>query len=232
MTAYETICGYALRDVLPDLDALPDTVSVAFSVIKPFLDKAARRSTTAQNRKEKNAETADNSDSLGKEKDKEKVKYKDKEKDKNKYYNLYSNSRSSYGEQQHPQQQEQQAASGGGDREEIFLKFEEVFSQKPPVFVKSDVDKLLHDLDKEVILYAMDRAATDNVRKWNYARGILAKYIGHARTLQQALDFDRAYREKKGGNAQPPEKPFGQVSKEDSARALEQMRRIQEKFNS
>lgn len=41
-TAYDAICAYALRGELPDLEALPDAAAIAFDLIKPTLDAAAR----------------------------------------------------------------------------------------------------------------------------------------------------------------------------------------------
>ena len=38
--AYDMICNYALNQIEPDLDDVPDTVAIAFDLLRPVLDKA------------------------------------------------------------------------------------------------------------------------------------------------------------------------------------------------
>lgn len=42
--AYDAICNYALYEVEPDLDNLPDAAAIAFALIKPNLDASKRKS--------------------------------------------------------------------------------------------------------------------------------------------------------------------------------------------
>ena len=42
--AYDAICDYALYEVEPDLDGLPDAAALAFQLIKPNLDASKRKS--------------------------------------------------------------------------------------------------------------------------------------------------------------------------------------------
>ena len=42
--AYDAVVNYAIRGVEPDMDALPDAVAIAFDLIRPTLDTAAKRS--------------------------------------------------------------------------------------------------------------------------------------------------------------------------------------------
>ena len=41
--AYDAICAYALTGELPDMDKLPDSVAIAFEMIKPNLDASRRK---------------------------------------------------------------------------------------------------------------------------------------------------------------------------------------------
>ena len=41
--AYDILCRYALYGELPDMDALSDSVAVAFEVVKPNLDASRRK---------------------------------------------------------------------------------------------------------------------------------------------------------------------------------------------
>lgn len=42
--AYDAICAYALTEILPDLDKLPDSAAIAFELSKPNLDASRRKS--------------------------------------------------------------------------------------------------------------------------------------------------------------------------------------------
>lgn len=42
--AYDMICSYALYQIEPDLDSVPDAVAIAFDLLRPVLDKAKERS--------------------------------------------------------------------------------------------------------------------------------------------------------------------------------------------
>ena len=41
--AYDMICNYALYGKLPDMEKLPDSVAIAFELLRPVLDKAGKR---------------------------------------------------------------------------------------------------------------------------------------------------------------------------------------------
>ena len=43
-SAYDMICAYALYQQEPDLDSVPDSVAVAFDLLRPILDKARAKS--------------------------------------------------------------------------------------------------------------------------------------------------------------------------------------------
>ena len=47
--AYDAICNYALYEVEPDLDSLPDAAAIAFALIKPNLDASKRKSENGKN---------------------------------------------------------------------------------------------------------------------------------------------------------------------------------------
>lgn len=48
--AYDAICAYALKGELPDLEALPDAAAIAFDLIRPTLDAAAKMSEGSKRR--------------------------------------------------------------------------------------------------------------------------------------------------------------------------------------
>lgn len=96
--AYETIILYALTSQEPDFSALPDSVAIAFELIRPHLDSArrkaingkqggaARKQAKANRSKMKQAEAkADDAEAMEADKqDKEKDKDKEQDKDKDK----------------------------------------------------------------------------------------------------------------------------------------------------
>ena len=43
LLAYKTVCRYALDGIAPDIDALPNEVSILFILMKPNLDSARRK---------------------------------------------------------------------------------------------------------------------------------------------------------------------------------------------
>ena len=46
--AYDIICAYALYNKEPDLDKLPDSVAVAFDLIRPVLDSARKKAVSGK----------------------------------------------------------------------------------------------------------------------------------------------------------------------------------------
>lgn len=83
--AYDVLCDFALYGIEPDLDALPDAVAIAFSLIKPTLEASAKK---AENGKAGGKQTASKREANGKqtasEKENEKENEKEGEKEKEK----------------------------------------------------------------------------------------------------------------------------------------------------
>ena len=54
--AYDAVIAYALHGELPDMEALPDAAAIAFDLIKPTLDAAAKKSAAgkAKSKREQN----------------------------------------------------------------------------------------------------------------------------------------------------------------------------------
>lgn len=81
--AYDAICAYALFGEEPDMDKLPDSVSIAFELIRPVLDASRRKAKNGkqggskckqtESKQEANGSKPDDSSSEG-EKEKEKEK--------------------------------------------------------------------------------------------------------------------------------------------------------------
>ena len=76
--AYDAICAYALTGEMPDLDALPDAVAIAFDLIRPTLDSSARKSESG---KAGGKQTASKQEANGKQTAREKEGEKEKEKE-------------------------------------------------------------------------------------------------------------------------------------------------------
>ena len=51
--AYDAICAYALYGTEPDMDALPDSVAIAFELVKPNLDSSRRKANSGKKGGEK-----------------------------------------------------------------------------------------------------------------------------------------------------------------------------------
>ena len=63
--AYDAICAYALTGELPDTDKLPDSVAIAFEMIKPNLD-ASRRKAESGKRGGESKQSANGAEASGK----------------------------------------------------------------------------------------------------------------------------------------------------------------------
>lgn len=80
--AYDMICNYALYGKMPDLDKSPDSVAIAFDLLRPVLDKAKERSESGKkggskpgaNSKQIGSKPEANSNLSGSKKEKEKEK--------------------------------------------------------------------------------------------------------------------------------------------------------------
>lgn len=82
--AYDAICAYALHGEVPVNQALPDAAAIAFDLIKPTLDAAAKMSEGGKRRKrsaEGSAKVPERS-AEGSRNEREKEKEKEKEREK------------------------------------------------------------------------------------------------------------------------------------------------------
>ena len=84
--AYDAICAYALFGEEPDLEKLPDSVSIAFELIRPVLDASRRKAKNGKQGGSKTKQTeskpeanVSNQDDTSSEGEKEKEKEKEKE---------------------------------------------------------------------------------------------------------------------------------------------------------
>lgn len=84
--AYDMICSYALYQIEPDLDSVPDAVAIAFDLLRPVLDKAKERSESGKkggSKPEANAkQTASSPEATAKLGETPSKKEKEKEKEK------------------------------------------------------------------------------------------------------------------------------------------------------
>lgn len=84
--AYDIICAYALFNEEPDLDKLPDSVAVAFDLIRPVLDSARKKAVSGKQGGSKpqanGKQTGSKSKQTAKEKEGEIEKENEKEKEK------------------------------------------------------------------------------------------------------------------------------------------------------
>lgn len=86
--AYDAITNYALFEILPDVDNLPDSAAIAFELIKPTLDTGRRKANSGKaggkqqaNQKQTASKAEANQKQTAREKEGEKEKEKEKEND-------------------------------------------------------------------------------------------------------------------------------------------------------
>lgn len=81
---YDSIGNYALYGIEPDLDSLPDSVAMAFELIKPTLDSSKRKSENGKKGGKNNKQTESKTEANDKQTESEKEIEEDKDKDKDK----------------------------------------------------------------------------------------------------------------------------------------------------
>ncbi len=100
--AYDMICAYALYQEEPDLDSAPDSVAIAFDLLRPVLDKAKAKAEIGKaggkqtgskpeaNAKQTGSKPEANAKQTGSKKEGEREKEKEVEIEKESYYRLPS----------------------------------------------------------------------------------------------------------------------------------------------
>ena len=230
--AYDAIVSYALYGIEPDLDKLPDSAAIAFDLIQPTLDSAARKSSagktggdakqtgskTEANRKQNESKAESNAKQTGNEKEREKEGEKEKEIEKeveNECYNL-------------------PPTTGASAAISYFL---DRINPAPAGTVVQELLAFERDLGTDVVLHALQIAVNDRKTAWSYIRAILTRYKADGlRDLPAVLESetrheqDRQNRRPQKGRMEPP-KVSAEEQRARDDKAMEQVRQLRAKMN-
>ena len=206
---YDMLIDYALSGEVPDVDALPETVDMAFELVKPILDAGRRKAIAGQigGMSERNQEAnakqnesraeadvkqsgsrteADAKQTESKNKDKiknkNKIKIKDKDKDKDKNKTNGENTGSA---------QEDFAA--------VLAVYEEKVSRSLSLRARSELLAFVEEMGQDCCLQAIDAALDEGKHAWSYIRAILrAKQEQGVRSLADWERAEQQFQSRKG----------------------------------
>ena len=186
--AYDTLVNYALNGEKPDMDALPDSVSVVFEMAAPILDSSRKKARAGQasgnkrrtnaNKARTNANTAGTNANQGQEQEQVKEQEEEQEQGKDKEQ-MFILSSPPYGVEDNKTAATSKAA-------------DTYMAKINPTPSPASMQELLdyeRELGTDVCLRAIDAALDAGARSWNYVRSVLqAKKI---QGIRSAEDWDR-----------------------------------------
>lgn len=163
--AYDAICAYALYGTEPDMEALPESVAIAFEVVRPNLDSSRRKSENgkrggrgkkSESKPEANESKPEADESKPKanrkqEKEEEKEEDKDKEKDKDK----------------------EQMLSPVAPLSAVLSAYMNKINPQPSETCVAELKGFVLEMGKEVCMRAIDIALDERKTSWSYVRAIL-----------------------------------------------------------
>ena len=226
LRAYDMICTYALDGTLPDLDALPDSVAVAFALIRPTLDAAARKAQGGM--KKPNAGKEPGLTPAGPEKDPGKITVRLREDTGNKKEkeNEIEKEYETEDEDETEAEGEALACLGGkssgsssgkeeGDDSglrQVMNAYAGRINPQMSQVCKDQLKAYVRDLGAEVCLRAIDLAVDENKPQWSYLQGILRNLAARGVTSLAAWQEQEAKREAQ--KARTRRQPTGQEAPE------------------
>lgn len=235
--AYDAICDYALFGKEPDLDKLPDSASIAFELIRPNLDAAAKKAKSGreggkQNRSKQKANGKQNESNgilkaRGNRKGGETVREKEGEKEKEKEKEVEVEKESEcYINLPPPTRARERAAIS------FFL---DRINPAPAGTVSQELLAFCDELGDDVVIHALQIAVNDRKTAWSYIKAILQRYKADGLTdLPAVLASETQYEEQKqrrGSKASSRSYASSSAAPRDESKTMDQLRRLREKMN-
>lgn len=228
--AYDCIVRFALYGEEPDLDALPDSVGIAFEVIRPNL-VASRKKAEGGSKGKRTKDAAENGIRKRKDNDKIPERYLEQEKEQEK-------------EQVQVQDKEQMLLSpppsdeGVGDRPSTppterggaVDAYMRLISPTPSMASMRELLDFEREMDTGCCLRAIDAALDANARSWNYVKTVLESK--KAQGVKTVEDWDRLEAQRMDARHRKTAREAAAASEADAGPdlgdldwALEEMRR-------
>jgi len=244
----ETVCRFVFEDRAADIEALPESVKIAVSLVMPILKAAQRRSENALRRVErtKKALVNDNdNDNKGETEVKTEVnteaeteaetevKTEVKTEVNTETENDYSSNAAAMDGKTGASPPAAAEKIGLSDSETALTDAYTTYfgGSYIPFSVLDTLKRYRAVMEDDVIMNAFEKASRAG-KTWSYARGILDKYVeGQVSTLRQAVKFDSAFSRRKKGEKPPNTPPDAAKTASQDAEALRQIGALREKMN-
>ena len=195
---YDAIINYALFEIEPDSDNLPDAAALGFELVKPVLDKCRKRAESGK----RGGETEAN----GKREEK-------------------PSKPEAIGKQTATEGEEER--EGEGEREhqgdpptplgEVMSYFLDRINATPPTTVIAELAAYTEALSAQVVLHALEIAVGEKIYSWSYIKAILQRYQREGLTSLEEVQFSEQRRAaaksgKSGGKADELQASYGMMA--------------------
>ncbi len=221
---YDTITAYAHYGTLPDIDSLPDSVSIAFELIKPNLDASRRKAESGK----KGGESKQTESKLEANAKQTASKKEDKKENKKEYEN-----------------KKEDECPPKSPFSVVLAAYANKINACPSEMVLGELRGFVETMGQDCCLRAIDIALDEKKATWSYIKGVLkAKQAQGVRCLADWDKVDAAREAAKSAKAArnagwEPGRPRDQLpteeslerskkSMEQSRRALEMMKELED----
>ena len=257
--AYDAICKYALTGEAPDLDKLPDVAAIAFVSAQANIDASRRKARAGKaggrvkqseskakangkqseskgeaNRKQEETASKGKSEANDKQ-EKEQEQEKEQDKDKDKEQMLYPPISLPSGRDDIPPTEKSQSKIS-----QIMDYYGNRINSMPDRMALEAFTGFLNDgISADVIIHAIDKAVSENVRKLSYINGILRDYQSRgAKTMAQVAVVDEDFNRRKQAAKEAKEARMAKYApveptpeeRAPTAESIENMKKLLEKI--
>ena len=178
--AYDVICEYAMHGTEPDLDNLPDSVAIAFELVRPNLDASRKKAINGKRggrpkQTESKTEECESEPKANRKQTESKSK-KENEIEKEKEYEI--------------EMEIENECSPIIPTSAVLASFANRINPMPTETCRAELAMFERELGPEVCLRAIDIAVDERKTSWAYIRGILKAKKDQG--IKSLADWDRA----------------------------------------
>ena len=209
--AYDTICDYALYGVEPDCENLPDSVAIAFDLIRPNLDASKKKAVAGRlgGKHGKNASTAEANGSkteANASKTQKLASEKENEIEGEKEVEIEKESLSFTGGGGNAQARDGDPPLNDPELARVMSFYLDKINPSPSTQCTAALIDYTKRLSADVVLHALGIALDERNFRWSYIQGILGRYSQEKLTSieavlrsEQEITAQRSRNERKGG---------------------------------
>lgn len=209
---YDAIVNYAICGIEPDTDSLSESAAIAFDLIRPILDKGAKRAASGA------AGGIKQKESKSEAKPKQTAREKEREKEGEREIEIE-------GEfpKRAPAREDVAPDSSNPPSDplvdpnlgKVMTFYMDKINATPSSIVVDSVVEFLKDLDPDVVIHAMQIALDERKTSWSYINAILNRYVHDGlSTMEAVLRSEQTHKEQKQSASQTKPKSFSQMWRE------------------